>query len=115
MRLVAMAPGGDAAFPALTDAARGWFRERRKEAFVYFRESEDPGPADVMKLRDLGPGVFWVIAAELMPEFLEHVFEATSPRVMSPEAPVASTSARSTPSCLASMRTGGVERGRSSG
>lgn len=83
MRLIAMAPGGDGAFPALTDAARDWFRDRQKQAFVYFRESEDPGPSEISKFRDLGEGRFWVIAAELLPEFLEHVFEVTSPRVMS--------------------------------
>jgi hypothetical protein len=82
MRLVALVTGGDGTFSSLVDAARDWFRERGKDAFVYFRENEDPGPAEVMKLRDLGPGVFWVIASELMPDFLEHVFESTSPRRM---------------------------------
>lgn len=83
MRLLPLAPGGDSAFPALTDAARDWFRDRGKQAFVYFRESEDPGPSVLSRFRDLGEGRFWVIAAELLPEFLEHVFEVTSPRVMS--------------------------------
>ena len=82
LRLIPLVAGGEGAFSALMDAARDWFRQRGKEAFVYFRESEDPGPIEVVKLRDLGEGRFWVIAAELLPEFLEHVFEVTSPRVM---------------------------------
>lgn len=82
LRLVVLAPGGDAALPGLLDGARNWFAEHGKEAFVYFREDEDPGPAEVVKLRDLGEGRFWVIAAELLPEFLEHLFEVTSAKKM---------------------------------
>ena len=40
-------------------------------------------------------------------------YDSTSARVIRPVAPLASTSARSTPSSFASLRTGGVERGRS--
>lgn len=78
MRLVSLAPGGDGTFPVLMDTARKWFRERGKDAFAYFQEQEDPGPEEVSKLRDLGEGNLWVVAAALLPEFLEHVFEVTS-------------------------------------
>jgi hypothetical protein len=82
LRLIVLAPGGDAALAGLLDSARRWFEEHGKEAFVYFREHEDPGPMQVAKLRDLGEGRFWVISAELLPEFLEHLFEVTSPKKM---------------------------------
>jgi hypothetical protein len=78
LRLVSLEPGGDGAFLVLMDAARAWFRERKKDAFAYFQEHEDAGPAEVSKLRDLGAGCLWVISAALLPEFLEHVFEVTS-------------------------------------
>lgn len=78
LRLVVLVSGGDAALAALIDGARRWFQEHGKETFVYFREDEDPGPMQVSKLRDLGEGRFWVIAADLLPEFLEHLFEVTS-------------------------------------
>lgn len=78
LRLVVLAPGGDAALSSLIDGARRWFEEHGKETFVYFREDEDPGPMQLAKLRDLGEGRFWVIAADLLPEFLEHLFEVTS-------------------------------------
>jgi hypothetical protein len=80
LRLIPLLLGGSAALPALLDAARAWFGARGKESFVYFREGEDPGPASITRLGDLGEGKLWIVAAEILPEFLEHVFEITSPR-----------------------------------
>lgn len=78
MRLFALEPGGDGAFVSLMSAARAWFRERDKEAFAYFQEDEDPGPLEAGRLRDLGDGCLWIIAAALLQDFLDHVFEVSS-------------------------------------
>lgn len=79
MRFIALAAGADTCFPTLIEEARRWFLARNKEAFVYFREDESHGPGEAPYLRDLGEGRLWVIAATLVPEFIEHVFDVTSP------------------------------------
>lgn len=83
LRLVVLVDGGEATLPALVDAARAWFAKNGKDAFVYFAEEHVPGLAETCHLRDLGAGRFWAISTELVPDFLEHLFEVTSPRRMS--------------------------------
>ena len=80
VRIFPFEPGGDAAaFIDLIEASRSWYRARKKEAFVFFREDPklEVSGAD---LRDLGEGHFWVLSAMLLPEFLEHIYELTAPK-----------------------------------
>lgn len=63
---------------ALFRAAITWFRERERQVFVYFQEEESSLPD--FPLHDLGPGHLWVLAAELLPEWMEHIYQLTSPK-----------------------------------
>lgn len=85
LRMFPLVRDGEAALPSLLSAARSWFRAHGKDAFVYFREDEDPGPTEMRTLRDLGEGRLWVISAELLSDFIEHLFEVTSWKHMSRE------------------------------
>lgn len=79
-RVFALAPDGKEAFPALLSAARAWYIEKGKPAFVYLHEHEDDEAVDLTRFRSLGEGAFWSIHALLLPDFLEHVYEMTAPR-----------------------------------
>lgn len=79
-RLFALAEGGTAAFAALLHAARGFYREKRKEKFIYFVEGEDPEHARAAGLVDLGEADGVLLPWGLLPELLEHVYEVTAPR-----------------------------------
>ncbi|WP_437587049.1 PilZ domain-containing protein [Sorangium sp. So ce1000] len=81
VRLFPMRPGGDAAFGPLLDAACAWFRRNDRASFIYFGERGKltyDGPAG---LHDLGEGRLWIIARELVPEFVEHVYKLTEPKL----------------------------------
>jgi hypothetical protein len=79
VRLFALTPDGMTGFPALLEWARGWYAERGRESFTYFCEDmHDETHARVARMRDLGEGRFWAVAADLLPEFLEYVFELTA-------------------------------------
>ena len=77
-RLVPLTETGEGALPALLDAARDWFSARQKDAFVYFREAEDPvqptSPSCVTSARK-----FWALSTPI-PEFLEHILQITLAR-----------------------------------
>ncbi|MDC0711931.1 PilZ domain-containing protein [Stigmatella sp. ncwal1] len=66
-------------FGLLTRAAE-WFRERNRRLFIHYVECTNVEYAERAALADLGEGVLWIISAGLLPEFLEHLCEATTPR-----------------------------------
>jgi hypothetical protein len=80
MRLFPLAPEPWDASQALLDAARGWYASRGREAFVLLQED------------GLGHGsshggaqpYLWLISAELVPEFLEHLHAQTAVRLPHP-------------------------------
>jgi hypothetical protein len=78
VRIFPLAPGGQAAFGALLDGARAWYAARRRPLFVYYREYEEARVDS--RLGDLGSGHIWIIAARLLPEFLEFVYQLTAPK-----------------------------------
>ncbi|MEO7328013.1 MAG: hypothetical protein ABI193_05510 [Minicystis sp.] len=80
VRTFALAAGGEGAFTTLIEQARRWYRDRRKESFVYLCEHEDCAHADSIGMKNLGDGFLWIISAKLIPEFLEHIFELTQPK-----------------------------------
>ncbi|WP_437808823.1 hypothetical protein [Sorangium sp. So ce1078] len=80
VRLIPMRPGGDAAFGPLLDAACGWFQRVHRTSFIHFREHGRPAYAGRASLNDLGEGRLWIIARELIPEFVEHVYRLTEPK-----------------------------------
>lgn len=80
VRLYAIAPGGDAAFPALLDAARIWYRGIGKDVFVVLNEDWDRHEAVRHGLTDLGDGRLWIIARALLPDFLERIRMLLAPK-----------------------------------
>ncbi len=84
VRLFALTPDGVDAFPALLEAARSWYRARGRESFIYMWENlHEVAHTHAAKLKDLGEGRFWAVNTELLPEFLEFVFELTGRRAAS--------------------------------
>jgi hypothetical protein len=66
-RFYALADDGADALDALLDAARRWYRDRGRDGFILYREDEGWSKAEGAR------PCFWVIAADLLPDFLEHV------------------------------------------
>ncbi|WP_224240510.1 PilZ domain-containing protein [Hyalangium gracile] len=69
----------DAMLALLTRAAE-WFRARNRRVFVHYVECTTVEYAERAALADLGEGVLWIISSTLLPEFLEHLCESTTPR-----------------------------------
>ncbi|OJH37428.1 hypothetical protein [Cystobacter ferrugineus] len=85
-RLFPLVPGGQDTYVALLDAARTWYAARGLPSFVLVSEEDDDGLLAAARLRE-GPGTspcLWLLSAHLLPEFLEHVSEATVGRLPSP-------------------------------
>ncbi|AUX25235.1 hypothetical protein SOCEGT47_057790 [Sorangium cellulosum] len=80
VRLVPMRPGGEAAFRPLLDAACGWFHRHHRTSFIYFGERGPLTHTGRAAVNDLGEGRLWIIAMELVPEFVEHVYKLTLPK-----------------------------------
>lgn len=84
VRLFALTADGVDAYPALLEEARSWYRARGRESFIYLWEDlKDVAHTRAARLKDLGEGRFWAVNTELLPEFLEFVFELTGGRVAS--------------------------------
>jgi hypothetical protein len=84
---VRLVPLVDDALPHVQDAllgllahAAGWYRARGRRVFVHYVEAACVEYAERAALADLGEGKLWVISASLLPEFLEHLCESTTPR-----------------------------------
>ncbi|QAT81666.1 hypothetical protein EJ065_0051 [Corallococcus coralloides] len=69
------------AFVALLGRAAEWYRARDRKVFVHYVEATCVEYAERVSLADLGDGKLWVMSARLLPEFLEHLCESTTPRV----------------------------------
>lgn len=84
VRLFALTPGGVDAYPALLEEAKSWYRARGRESFIYLWEDlQAVAHIDAAGLKDLGEGRFWAVSSDLLPEFLEFVFELTARRTSS--------------------------------
>lgn len=68
------------AFVALLGRAAEWYRARDRKVFVHYVEATCVEYAERVSLADLGDGKLWVMSARLLPEFLEHLCESTTPR-----------------------------------
>jgi len=77
-RLFPLKTGGDRAFPDLLAAARPWFSERQRSAFVYLAEDEVPQSINELAFRDMGTADATFTAAALLPDLLEHMWEVTA-------------------------------------
>ncbi|WP_437955774.1 hypothetical protein WME76_30350 [Sorangium sp. So ce119] len=80
VRLVPLRSGGDAALAPLLDAVCGWFQRHDRTSFIYFGERGRLTYSGPASLNDLGEGRLWIIARELVPEFVEHVYRLTEPK-----------------------------------
>ncbi|MCP3102551.1 PilZ domain-containing protein [Myxococcus sp. K15C18031901] len=65
---------------ALLGHAAAWYRALGRRVFVHYVESACVEYVEHAALADLGDGRLWAISASLLPEFLEHLCEATTPR-----------------------------------
>ena len=81
VRLYRITDDGHREFPALLDAARAWYRARGKQRFVCMLEDDGALPAEARAgMVDMGEADMTILAAELLPELLEHLCEVTAPR-----------------------------------
>ena len=78
VRLYVLRPGGEATFVQLLNEARMFYRSKGKSSFAYIQQHADGDHVERSKLNDLGPGNYWAISAQILPEFLEHVYELTA-------------------------------------
>ncbi len=65
---------------ALLSGAAEWYRARGREVFVHYVETEHVEYTHKAHLTDLGEGRIWILSAQLLPDFIEHLCEATTPR-----------------------------------
>ena len=84
---VRLVPLADDTLPEVQDAmvallarAADWYRARGRKVFVHYVEATSVEYVERAALADLGEGKLWVISASLLPEFLEHLHESTTPR-----------------------------------
>ncbi|HEX8439598.1 PilZ domain-containing protein [Archangium sp.] len=73
-------PEAQEAMLALLAGAAEWYRARDKSVFVHYVETEHVEYTERAKLVDLGEGRIWILSAQLLPDFIEHLCEATTPR-----------------------------------
>ncbi|XXF78216.1 PilZ domain-containing protein [Myxococcaceae bacterium GXIMD 01537] len=85
VRLVSLADDALAqtqdAMLALLGAAAEWFGARGRRHFVHYVEASTVEYCERAALADLGEAKLWIVSSALLPEFLEHVSEVTTPRV----------------------------------
>ncbi|MDY7233160.1 PilZ domain-containing protein [Hyalangium rubrum] len=65
---------------ALLSRASRWYQARGRSVFVHYVEARVEDYARRAQLTDLGEGKVWIISRSLLPEFLEHLCEASTPR-----------------------------------
>ncbi|MGZ3460982.1 MAG: PilZ domain-containing protein, partial [Archangium sp.] len=73
-------PEAQEALLALLAGAAQWYRARGLDVFVHYVETEHTGYTEQAQLVDLGEGRIWILSAQLLPDFIEHLCEATTPR-----------------------------------
>jgi hypothetical protein len=71
---------GQEAMLALLAGAAEWYRARGLDVFVHYVETEHTAYTHQAQLVDLGEGRIWILSAQLLPDFIEHLCEATTPR-----------------------------------
>lgn len=71
---------GQEAMLALLAGAAEWYRSRGLDVFVHYVETEHTAYTHQAQLEDLGEGRIWILSAQLLPDFIEHLCEATTPR-----------------------------------
>lgn len=85
-RLFPLALEGPDAFVALLDAARAWYAQRERTAFVLVREDggEEQAAFAAARLHDAPESqpYLWLLSARALPEFLECVSESTVGRLV---------------------------------
>jgi hypothetical protein len=67
-------------FAPLLQAARSWYYARGKSTFTCIWEEPKLEPATRLGLSNLGEGRLFVLSSDLLPDWLEHVWEITAPR-----------------------------------
>jgi len=84
---VRIIPLGDERQPQVQEAmlgllsyAGGWYKARQRAVFVHYVEASEVGYTARAGLSDLGEGKVWIISQNLLPEFIEHLCEASTPR-----------------------------------
>jgi len=83
-RLFPLCLEGRDAYVALLDEARRWYVRQGRESFVFMREDGDTSYAEAARLHDdatTAQPCLWLIHADFVPEFLEHVHEQTVGRL----------------------------------
>lgn len=80
VRLFPLALEAGEAREALLDAAREWYASRGRDAFVFMQEDGLDSHVDHSAARPY----LWLIAAELAPDFLEHIHTQTAGRLPTP-------------------------------
>ena len=73
-------PEAQEAMLALLAGAARWYRDHGRQVFIHYVEEEHRGYLQKAKLTDLGEGRIWILSAQLLPDFIEHLCEATTPR-----------------------------------
>ncbi|WNG42758.1 PilZ domain-containing protein [Archangium minus] len=71
---------GQEAMLALLAGAAEWYRARGLDVFVHYVETEHTRYTEQARLVDLGEGRIWILSTQLLPDFIEHLCEATTPR-----------------------------------
>ncbi len=79
-RVFPLAPGGEAAYPMLLQAARAWYRDMGRKSFLFLRDDDDASYEESGKLHHVSPAALWIISSAILPEFLEHVCQLTGRR-----------------------------------
>ncbi|HEX2568391.1 MAG TPA: hypothetical protein VH877_02455 [Polyangia bacterium] len=74
-RIVPLDRNAKRAYVPLLDAARTWYADRGRRSFLYLREDDDWSYAEAARLHDLSEPTLWIISAQLVPEYLEYLFE----------------------------------------
>jgi hypothetical protein len=88
MRLFPLAPEAWEASQALLDAARAWYASRGRDTFVLMQEDGLDSLTPSVSSGDAHGGArpsLWLISAELLPEFLEHIHTQTAGRLPTPQ------------------------------
>jgi hypothetical protein len=70
------------AHEALINEARRWYKARQRSEFIYLCETPDVSYATAANLHEDSAPCLWIIAAKCVPEFLEHIQETTTPRIL---------------------------------
>jgi hypothetical protein len=77
LRMYALSPAGERAFPSLLELARGWFRERGRRSFCYLEEQGRLAP-DGRLIKHMSPAFLTLLSVERLPEMLEHLYLDTA-------------------------------------